>query len=191
MKHATALVFLLVTLWSCVMFAQEKEDRNASIMKKPGPGPERARLSFLVGNFTTETRILRSRMMKKEAVGTGTSVIGWDLDSMFLTVNEQSINPLLGDYKGHGMLGYDSQEKQYVLSMFNNFGDRPEYRGDFVGDTLLLTTKVPVPGRSFDQRLQWYKEGNTVRLRILNNMGEGFVLVVDQTATPPSGIPKR
>jgi hypothetical protein len=160
-------------------------------MKRPKPGPERARLSFLVGNFTTETRILPSPMLKKGATGTGTSVIAWELDSMFLTVDEQSINPVLGNYKGHGMLGYDLQEKQYVLSMFNNFGDHPQYRGSFVGDTLLLATKVPMPGRSFEQKLEWFRDGTVVRLRILNDFGQGLRPVIDQTSTPSSGAVKK
>jgi hypothetical protein len=110
---------------------------------------------------------------------------------MFLFVDEQSINSLLGNYKGHGMLGYDLQEKQYVLSMFTNFGDHPQYRGSFVGDTLVLTTKVSAPRGSFDQKLQWFRDGNTVRLRILNDFGQGLKLVIDQTATPSSGAAKK
>lgn len=184
MKKVIALMIIVSALASCPTFAQEKQAQDAPVMKKPEPGPERARLSFLVGDYTTETRVLPSPMMEKEAVGTGTSIIAWGLDSMFLTVNEQSINPIFGNYKGYGMLGYDFQEKQYILSMFNNFGDQPQYRGNFAGDTLLLATKVSTPGGSFEQKLQWFKDGSIVRLRVLNNMGQGFLPVIDQTATP-------
>lgn len=186
---AAIVVVFLATSWS--IFAQEKQTPVPPSMKRPEPGPERARLSFLVGNFTTETRILPSPMMKKGATGTGTSVISWGLDSMFLTVDEQSINPILGNYKGHGMLGYDPQEKQYVLSMFNNFGDHPQYRGSFVGDILVLTTKVAMPGRSFDQRLEWFRDGSLVHLRILNDIGQGWRPVIDQMSSPESGAAKK
>ena len=102
---------------------------------------------------------------------------------MFLVIDEESTNPLLGGYKGLGLLGYDAAERRYVLSMFNNFGDHPEYRGDFAGDTLVLTTKVHNPGGSFDQKLLWYSEGGKVLLRVLNDMGHGFVPAVEETAT--------
>jgi hypothetical protein len=191
MKKVITLIIIVSAFAFCPTFAQEKRAHDGPVMKRPEPGPERARLSFLVGNFTTKTRILPSPMMEKEALGTGTSIIAWGLDSMFLTVNEQSINPIFGNYKGYGMLGYDPQERQYTLSMFNNFGDQPQYRGNFAGDTLLLVTKVVTPGGSFEQTLQWFREGSIVRLRVLNNMGQGFLPVIDQAATPSSTGTKK
>ena len=182
---------IFVFCFAASLFGQERKVSEPPTMKRADPGPERARLSFLVGNFTTVTQVLPGPMMKKGATGTGTSVISWGLDSMFLSLDEQSINPMLGNYKGHGMLGYDPQLKQYVLSMFNNFGDHPQYRGSFVGDTLVLTTTVPMPGRSFDQKLHWFRDGNLVRLRISNDFGQGLSPVIDQTSTPSSGPTKN
>jgi len=158
--------------------------QDASPFQKPAPGPERAKLAFLAGNFTTETHVMPGPMAPNGGIGKGTSVISWGLDSMFLMLDEQSVNQVLGNYKGHGMLGYDRRDGKYILSMFNNFGDSPQYRGDFSGDTLTLMTKVQFPGGSFDQKLIWYKENNTVRFKVLNDTGEGFVLVIDQTSTP-------
>jgi hypothetical protein len=148
----------------------------------------RAKLSFLVGNFATETNIPAMPLAPNGAIGKGTSVITWALDSMFLWIEEQSMNPLFGQYKGHGMLGFDRQTHQFVLSMFNNSGDHPSYKGTFVGDTLVLETKVPMPGRPFDQKLVWYKDGEAVKLRVLNDLGKGFTLVLDETAIP---VPQR
>lgn len=190
MQRLTALVFVMAAMAVSLLFAQEKQTAQPPAMKRPGPGPERARLSILVGNFTTETRIPPSRMFKNGSTGTGTSIIGWGLDSMFLTVDEQSINPVLGNYKGHGILGYEPQEKQYILSMFNNFGDHPQYRGSFIGDTLVLSAAIPMAGRSFEQKLEWFRDGAIVRLLIFNDFGEGMKLVIDQKATPSSGAIK-
>lgn len=191
MKRVIAAIFVVHVLTFCSVYAQEKQTAETPSMKRPEPGPERARLSFLVGKFATETHILPSPMMKEGAKGKGTSIIEWGLDSMFLTLEEQSTNAILGNYKGHGMLGYDPREKKYVLSMFNNFGDHPQYQGNFVGDTLVLATKVLSPGGSFDQQLQWFRDGSRVRLRILNDFGQGFRTVIDQTATPSSGAAKK
>jgi hypothetical protein len=143
-----------------------------------------ARLSFLVGTFTTESRILPGPMVPKEAVGKGTSSGKWGLDSMFVFYEEQSVNPLLGTYKGFGVLGYDPGEKLYVLSMYNNFGDRPQYRGSFSGDTLILNARVPARSGAFDQRILWYKQGEAIRLEVLNDKGTGFVPVIEETSRP-------
>jgi len=177
LNRAAAAALAAVLLIAGEISAQEPA------FKRPPPGPERERLSFLVGSFRTETRVLPGPMTQKEAVGTGTSVIRWGLDSMFLVIDEESTNPLLGNYKGLGLLGYDAAGKRYVLSMYNNFGDHPEYRGDFAGDTLVLAAKVPFPGGSFDQKLLWYRDGGKVLLRVLNDTGHGFVPVVEETAT--------
>lgn len=144
----------------------------------------RAKLQFLAGSFTTATMMPPGPSIPKGASGKGASVIAWTLDSMFLSIDEQSTNSLFGRYQGHGMLGFDAPTHQYVLSMFNNFGDHPSYKGSFVGDTLVLLTKVPMPPRPFDQKVVWYKEGDGVKMRVLNDMGKGFALVLEQTATP-------
>ena len=123
-------------------------------------------------------------MIPKEATGKGTSTIRWGLDSMFLVIDEESENALLGNYKGHGLLGYDSETKQYSLSMYNNFGDHPTYTGSFSGDTLLLKTTVPTPDGTFDQELLWYRDGENIHLQVLNDLGKGFKLAVDQVAAP-------
>jgi hypothetical protein len=146
----------------------------------------RAKLSFLVGDFATETNIPPIPSAPKGVTGKGTSVITWALDSMFLLIEEQSTNPLFGQYKGHGVLGFDRQTHEFALSMFNNFGDHLSYKGNFVGDTLVLETKVPMPGRPFDQRLVWYKDGESVKLRVLNDLGKGFTLALEETAVPVS-----
>lgn len=147
----------------------------------------RERLAFLVGSFVTEVHIFPGRMVKKESVGRGTSEVSWVLDSMFLFVDERSVNPVLGIYKGFGLLGYDPHDRQYVLSMYNNFGDHPQYRGTFAGDTLVLAARIPAPGKTFEQQVRWYSEGETVRLEVLNDTGEGFVPVMTQVGRPAQG----
>jgi hypothetical protein len=105
---------------------------------------------------------------------------------MFIFVDETSQNSLMGSYKGQGFLTYDWHEKKYILSMFNNFGDHPVYKGDFKGDTLVLEMLVPMPGGSFTQRLFWHPDGQNVRLQVFNDMGKGPVLAIDQTYKPSS-----
>lgn len=182
MKALGIVLLPMIALVPVMTAAQDIKPAQPPAMSKVRPGAENARLSFLIGSFATETRVLPGRMAATEAVGRGTSRVRWGLDSMFIFIEEESVNPLLGNYKGFGILGYDAGESQYLLSMYNNFGDHPQYRGAFSGDTLILSCRVPSPRGAFDQKLLWYKTGETIRLQVLNNMGTGFVPVVDQSA---------
>ncbi len=70
--------------------------QDASPFQRPGPGPEQAKLAFLVGTFTTETRVMPSPMSPNGGAGKGTSMVTWGLDSMFLMIDEQSVNQIFG-----------------------------------------------------------------------------------------------
>lgn len=172
MKHTALTILLTSLLLAGQAFAQ-----------KPAPDTARAKLGFLVGTFATKTKILPNKQIPNGGTGKGSSVIAWALDSMFLAIEQQGSNTIFGQYKGHGMLGYDRQANQYVLSMFNNWGDRLTYAGNFAGDTLVLATKVPMPEMSFDQKLLWYKEGEGVKLKVLNDIGKGFELALEEQST--------
>ncbi len=156
------------------------------MMQRPGPGPERTRLSFLVGTFTTETHMPPSPMNPEEVVGRGTSTLAYGVDSMFVLLDEQGDNPVLGKYKAHGVLGYNPTNRKYTLSMYNNAGDAPQYTGTFSGDTLVLMSKIEYPGGAFDQKLYWFQDGKNVRVMVYNDTGKGLLLVVDQKYMPAS-----
>lgn len=172
MRNHVAIIAAAIAIMSGQLHAQ---------MIKPTFSAELAKLSFIVGKFTTQTRVTTG---VNTSNGAGTIKAHWGLDSMFVLFSSEEKNALLGSYKGFGVLGYDSRNVQYVLSMFNNFGDRPEYKGNFVGDTLTMTAKVETAQGPFDQQLKWYKDGENVRLLVFTDFGQGYSLVVDQTATP-------
>lgn len=173
MKHAWFTILLALLLVAGQAFSQ-----------KPVTDSVRVKLDFLVGTFATETKMPPNLQMPNGGTGKGTVTVAWTLDSMFLAIEQQGSNSIFGEYKGHGMLGYDRHAAQYVLSMFNNWGDRLTYTGNFAGDTLVLATKVPMPAMSFDQRLLWYKEGKVVKLKVLNDIGKGFDLALEETDVP-------
>ncbi len=177
MSHLIKITILTIAFILCLSTTHAQTTSES-------PTLLRSKVEFLVGSFTTVTNIPPSSSLPKGATGKGTSVISWTLDSMFLSIENENNNSLLGHYKGHGMLGYDAQMHQYVLSMFNNFGDHPTYHGNFEGDTLVLQTKVEAPKHPFDQKLLWYKDGAVVRLKVLNDFGKGFILALEETGTP-------
>ena len=151
---------------------------------------ERAKLQFLVGSFATESTVPPMPMAPKGASGKGTSLVAWALDSTILVIDDDSQNNLFGHYKGHGVLGFDAPTKQFRLEMFNNFGDHISYLGSFVADTLEMTAKVLMPKMPFNQKLLWYKEEEGVRLKVLNDVGKGLILALDQKSVPVSAAAK-
>ena len=165
MRHFTRITTVTIIFSIGHVCAQTRTSLRDMVSQKASPGIERARLNFLVGNFTTETSIPAGRAAPNGATGKGTTVVAWALDSMFLVIDEQSTNSLFGQFKGHGVLGYDPHTQKFMLSMFNNFGDHPSYTGTFVEDTLMLETTVALPGRSFEQKVVWYKAGDAVKLK--------------------------
>ena len=179
MNYSTKISISIIAIIFCLsaMYGQTASESPAFL---------RSKIEFLVGSFITITNIPPSASIPKGVSGKGTAVISWALDSMFLSIENENVTALLGHYKGHGMLGYDAQMHQFVLSMFNNFGDHPTYHGNFAGDTLVLQTKVEEPKHPFDQKLVWYKDGDVVKLKVLNDLGKGFVLSLEETATPVS-----
>jgi len=190
MNNFVKISILTVVLIAGQAIAQKQPAAHDSLGLKPALGAPRAKLNFLVGSFATETILPPGPSMPQGATGKGSSVISWALDSTVLLIDEQSLNTLFGQYKGHGVLAFDAPSHRFVLSMFNNFGDHPTYNGNFVGDTLVLETEVRMPKHPFYQKLVWYKDGDALKMSVLNNYGEGFVLVVKQTAIPIARTPR-
>ena len=190
MRPMKTIAVVIMVLLLGRLSAQGQTVSRDALSASPAPDSVHARLGFLVGNFTTETTIPPVPEAPKGATGKGTSVIAWALDSKFLLIDEESMNSLFGRYKGHGVLGFDAQTQQFELTMFNNFGDHLSYKGNFVGDTLVLATRVPMPKMPFDQKILWYRQGERVRLKVFNDLGKGFDLALDQTATPVKQLPR-
>ena len=144
-------------------------------------GPEQQKLSFLVGTFTTSTEIL---MRDNNTTSNGHMKAYWGLDSLFVFMSASEETPAMGRFENFGVLGYDSQKDEYVLSMFNNYGTRPQFTGHFVGDTLVMRSHMETPRGPLDQEIRWYSSDKVVRMQVLNDFGQGSVLMVDQTLTP-------
>jgi len=186
MRHSLTIAILTIVFIVCQSTTFGQTSSDSSKIQKLSAATERARAGFLVGTFTTTSLIPPMPSIPKGVTGNGTSSVTWALDSMFLSIEEESYSTFMGHFKQHGMLGYDPQAHEFVLSMFNSTGDHPTYHGNFEGDTLVLQTKIQAPKASFDQKLQWFKDGDAVKLNVLNDFGSGFLLIYEQTSTPAS-----
>jgi hypothetical protein len=177
-------VIITIMLVLCVLSAGAQTSTTGAAGIPKTMASVRSQVQFLVGTFSTTTAIPANPALPNGASGAGTTTVSWTLDSTYLAIDDQSVNPLFGTYRAHGMLGFDSPTGQFFLSMYNNFGDHPSYHGAFSGDTLAFEAAIPSPRGTFTQRVIWFKEGETVRMRVTNDRGKGPQLTLDQTATP-------
>ncbi|MCI0330066.1 MAG: DUF1579 domain-containing protein [candidate division Zixibacteria bacterium] len=175
----TAIFLAAVTL----LWAQEQQPQQGGAPPKPKFGPELAKLSFLVGNFTTEN-MTHDSPMGKGGPGKGRNMNRWGLDSLFVMANYEGTMAGMGDYKGHGMFTYDGQAQQYKCWWFDNFGNHSEYTGSFVGDTLAMESEIPTPQGNVKERIMWHPEGKKVKFQMTWDMGQGPVPMMEETATP-------
>lgn len=175
MKKVPILITAVLALASSQVFAQ---------MTRPTFGPDQAKLSFITGRYATSSQIT---MGENSSTSTGTIKAHWGLDSMFVFISSEEKNEAMGSYRSFGILGYNMRDDEYDLTMFNNFGFRTDFKGNFSGDTLTLSAKIETPRGTFKQKMLWFKEGRNLRQLVYGDFGQGYSLMVDETATPEPG----
>ncbi|HLG93633.1 MAG TPA: DUF1579 family protein [candidate division Zixibacteria bacterium] len=189
-KFISTLTAILLFATGAVLWAQEEQPQQGGPPPKPKFGPELAKLSFLVGNFTSEN-ISYDTPMGKGGPGKGRNMNRWGLDSLYVMANYEGTMAALGDYKGHGMFTYDVQSQQYKCWWFDNHGNQSEYTGNFIGDTLALESELVTPQGSLKERIRWHREGKKVKFRMVWDMGQGPVPVMEETAIPSGATTGR
>ena len=185
-----AMSAALLTVFAGLAFAQEQQPQQGGPPPKPKFGPELARLSFLTGTFTTEN-MTHDTPMGKGGPGKGRNMNRWDLDSIYVIANYEGTMAGMGSYKGHGLFTYDAQAGQYKCWWFDNFGSHSEYSGNFVGDTLTMESEMQTPQGPAKERISWHPERKKVKFRMVWDMGQGPVPVMEETATPSGASTKR
>ena len=180
-KVVSALCFTLVAAGTALL-AQEQKIPEGVTPPKPKFGPELAKLSFLVGNFTTEN-ITFDTPMGKGGPGKGRNMNRWGLDSLFVMATYEGTMATMGNYQGHGMFTYDWPTGQYKCWWFDNYGNHNEYTGNFMGDTLALESEIPTPQGNLKEKIMWHAEGKKVKFRMVWDMGQGPIPVMEETAT--------
>ncbi|HXF49242.1 MAG TPA: DUF1579 family protein [Verrucomicrobiae bacterium] len=184
MRKVLCLLTLGTALFAAAaLFAQEQPPAAGMEPPKPKFGPELARLSFLVGNFSSEN-MAHPSPMGNGGPGKGRNINRWDLDSIFLMFNYEGELAGMGGYKGKGMLTYDGRDGQYKCWWFDNFGSSNLYQGTFAGDTLLLEGEIPLPQGTLKEKIMWHPEGKKFKFRLFQDWGQGFNLAMEETATP-------
>ncbi len=99
----------------------------------PKPAPELKKISYFVGNWTSEGD------MKAGPMGPGGKVTiheeaKW-MDGGFFVVLHSSFKSGMGDGTGISLMGYDAQDDVYTYDEFNSMGEAVHSKGNVEGDT--------------------------------------------------------
>ena len=116
----------------------------------PKPGPELQKLSFFVGNWTSEGD------MKAGPMGPGGKVTiqedGKWMDGGFFVVFHSTFKTLMGNGTGMAFMGYDPQENVYTYDEFNSMGEADHFKGTVDGDTWTWTNEMKMGPQTMKAR---------------------------------------
>src|SRR5262245_9484620 len=102
----------------------------------PKPGPELAKMQFLVGDWVHE-EIDRTGPAGPGARRAGRSRIGWILGGHRLYITYKSVGAS-GEYEGRGLVGWDAEARTYRLDWYDSRGLGQRYEGGFDPEETLV-----------------------------------------------------
>ena len=138
------------------------------MMEMPHVLDEHRRLKALAGNWAGEEKIHPSPWDPKGGSATSRFQARADLDGFFLIADYVEERDGRVAYRGHGVYGYDPQQKCYTMHWFDSMGSgTPEpARGQWEGNRLTFENQNPM-GHS--RRIYVFEEENRYRFTIENS----------------------
>ncbi len=174
-----------IPLIAAVVFTMAQFGAASAQMMRPQFGPNQQKLSFLLGRYKTESQMT---MGGNSSTRSGYQTGRYGLDSLYVFISSSESGSAMGSFRSFGVLGYNSRSSEYELSMFNTFGFNMQYKGNFSGDTLIMSGSLETQNGTFKQRIKWFKEGNNLRYLMYGDFGgNGYQLMVDETGKPVAG----
>jgi hypothetical protein len=137
----------------------------------PKPGPEHQKLSYFVGNWTSEGEV------KPGPFGPGGKMSGKDrcewLEGRFAVVCHNEGKGPMGPMKGIGILSYSSEEKVYTYYGMDNSGMvmTSVAKGTVQGDTWTYTDEGMMGGQKMKSRVTIKEVSPTVQTFLLEIQG--------------------
>lgn len=115
-------------------------------MEMPRPGREQERLKSLAGKWTGEETMHPSPWDPQGGPATSTMDSSIDVDGFYLISRYAQSRGGQVCYRGHGVIGYNAQEKCYEMWWFDSTGmtSPAPARGKWEGDTLMFEQQSPM-----------------------------------------------
>lgn len=115
-------------------------------MEMPKVTKEHQKLEALAGSWAGEEKINPSPWDPKGGPATSTTESRMDIDGFFLISDYVEKRNGEISYRGHGVFGWNPQEKCYQMWWFDSMGagSGEAARGKWEGDTLMFEHKTPM-----------------------------------------------
>ena len=116
-------------------------------MEMPKPGDVHKRLSALVGNWSGRETLQPAPWDPAGGSARARVTNRSILDGFGVVQDYEQERGGAVNFRGHGVFWYDDQKKEYVMTWWDSMSGRAgEYRGQFRGDALELTSPMPQGG---------------------------------------------
>jgi hypothetical protein len=118
--------------------SQDKGKSAPAEMQVPKPGPEMAKLNYLIGNWTMNAEYVKSPMVPEGGKETGTyrAVAG---PGGFSVIADFDVDGPFGKEIGHEVLTWSPKKNAYtVMTVGNSFPDAVMGTGHWEGDNLVI-----------------------------------------------------
>lgn len=115
----------------------------------PKPGPEQAKLAQFVGKWNSQAD-LKASPFGPAGKYSGVETCEWVSNRFGVMCRSQGTIPM-GPISGVSLIAYDPQEKNYVYSEIDSFGEATISRGTLDGDTWTWTSEAKMGGKPMHQ----------------------------------------
>ena len=114
------------------------------MMQMPKPGEAHNKLARLAGRWIGNEKLSPSPWDPKGGTAVGRCENRIVADGFALAQNYEQERGGAVNFRGHGVFSYDAAEKCYLLHWWDSMGMGTSiFKGDFTGDTLRLTCRLP------------------------------------------------
>jgi hypothetical protein len=147
---ATALACFAMTL---IAQGQEKkmESKAPAKMEMPKPGPEVKKLSYFVGNWTSEGDMKENPWGMPAGKFTGSDKCEWFTGGYHVVCHTTGKGPM-GPMNGLGILSYSTEDKAYTYYGIDSMGMAEGSKGKVEGDTWTYTAESKMGGKTYHGR---------------------------------------
>ena len=123
--------------------AAQAEEKKAG---PPKPGAEVKKLAYFAGNWTSEGEVKANPMMPAGKF-TSSDSCTWFKGGFHVVCSSKGTGPM-GDMRGLGIMGYDTEAKTYTYDGIDNSGHMDHAKGTTDGKTWNYTSEDKMGGKT-------------------------------------------